>query len=239
MKFETFIPNSLSPIPEKGPLSELYINLKINLLKEHHTKIENLYSQEQREYKRMALEEEEIFGENQDGEDYCSDYWIYIRELEETHLRLHRYSMILATFAYVETSFDKLCFEIEKRLILPISYKDLKSDGFTRSVSYIEKVTKLKVNQPSHIWENITTLKKLRHCIIHCSGDLSKLKEEQENKQKKTRNKVLNTDGLGILDKDFLLVEDKYIQQIFEDVRVYLISISSRVNKELASMPLN
>ncbi|MBQ4801077.1 hypothetical protein J8L73_18455 [Pseudoalteromonas sp. MMG006] len=235
-----FVPSSLSPIPEKGPLSEHYINLKFNLLKEHHSKIENLYKEEKSEYEKEALEEEARFGENQDGEPYCSDYWIYLRELEETHLRLHRYSMILATYAYVETSFDKLCFEIEERLNLPISYKDLKSDGLTRSECYIDKVTKVKVNMPSHIWEKITTLQKLRHCIIHCSGDLSKLREEQTEKPKKTtRNTALNTDGLGILDKDFLLVEEKYISQIFEDVREYLISISSRVYKDLASTPLN
>lgn len=236
MKFEPYI----NTIPEKNPLTEHYINLKINLLKEHHTKIETLYNEEKNELRRMAIEEDKIFGENQDGEPYCSEYWVYLKELEEIHLRLHRYSMILATYAYVETSFDNLCCRIEERLNLPISYKDLKFDGLARSVSYIGKVTKIKAKDPSHIWEKIATLQKLRNCIIHCSGDLSKLKEEQTEKQKKpTRDAAQKTDGLGILANDFLLIEAKYIPQLFDDVREYLITISSHVDKELAALSLN
>lgn len=210
----------LSVNPDLQPITERSIKLKFQYLRQHYLKLEEIFQEEAKELRLEAITEDKYFGTNQNNEEYCSDYWIYLQELEFVHMRMHRYSAILALYSYLESSLQKLCFTYEEKFQCPISVTELSGDGVERCTKYIKKVAGINCKSPNHIWESVETLNKVRNCIMHGAGDATLIRSSTSFIKKIEHDK-----DLYFIDKYLLMIPDEFIIRMISDVETFLLRL--------------
>jgi len=210
----------LSVNPDLQPVTERSIKLKFQYLRQHYLKLEKIFQEEAKELQLEAITEDKYFGTNQNNEEHCSDYWIYLQELEFVHMRMHRYSAILALYSYLESSLQKLCFTYEKKFSFPVSVTELSGCGVERCTQYIKKVAGINCKSPSHIWENVETLNKVRNCIMHGAGDTTLIRSSN-----KLIKKITYDEDLYLIDKHLLMIAHEFIIRMIRDVEKFLLRL--------------
>lgn len=214
--------------PDTSPLSLELIKIKIGYLKKHHNRVENLFEAEKKELALEANEEESHFGTNQFGEEYSSINWLLVQEIQFVNIRMHRYSTILAIYSYLESSLQKVCFEVEKKKSCPISVKDINKDGIERSVLYIEKVTSINPKLPNDTWGKIQNLKSVRNCIMHGSGDINLVRDSYSHKIK---NLAKEEEVLTLIDQRLIMVKSEFIIDVLTCIEAYLVELNKSVQE--------
>jgi hypothetical protein len=214
--------------PDTSPVSLELIKIKIGYLKKHHNRVENLFEAEMKELALEAEEEESHFGTNRFDEEYSSINWLLVQEIQFVNIRMHRYSTILAIYSYLESSLQKICFEVEKNKLCPISVKDLNKDGIERSVLYIEKVTSINPKLPNDTWENIQHLKSVRNCIMHGSGDINLVRDSYK---KKIENLAVGDKVLTLIDQCLIMVKSEFIIDVLTCIEAYLVELNKNVQE--------
>ncbi|MBQ4864578.1 hypothetical protein J8L98_23120 [Pseudoalteromonas sp. MMG013] len=229
MKFKSFIPFIAY---EQAPVNSQSIKTKFNYLRSHHDKVENLFNTEVLTLESMAETEESYFGRNQFGEEHQSDHRFWIQEIEYVHIRMHRYSTVLAIYAYLEISLQKTCSDIENHLLLPISVTDLNGSGITRCVNYINKLTDINAKKPSNAWNKILKLNAVRNCIMHGTGDTNLLRESNKNK---LLDIVRNDINLDLIGDSFIFIKSQFIIDVLADVELYLLELHQSVTNKYSN----
>jgi len=162
--------------PELESVVKYTITSKVTLLRTHFKKIENIFQEELESCgKGVCIENVRAKNhEDDNGYDYrTSDS---LRDIEFIYLRMHRYSAILAAYSYLENSMNKLCADCEGKMSIPLSVNNLSGEGIVRCRTYLEHLASIDFSEINKEWSHLTTLNKLRNCIMHADGDASKIR---------------------------------------------------------------
>ena len=162
--------------PDLWNLSSYAIQEKSKYVRIYFEKIEKMFEEEANELKALSRAENEKTKYDEDDSGYNHFYDDLLMEIEFIHLRMHRYSAILATYAYLEIAMNNICHEVERRLNLLVSVSDFKGDGVQRSKAYLEKLAGFDFNIINPVWSRVLLLSKVRNCIMHANGDAAKVK---------------------------------------------------------------
>lgn len=203
--------------PEIAKVDLFSIKNKIELLQEYSEKIETVYQKEHESLWSLCKEENERTKDHEDDTQHDYSYSDSLRDIEYIYLRMHRYSSILAMYSYLESSMNSICSQQEKILKLPISVTDLKGDGIPRCKTYLEKLVLVDFQPINALWSRITTLNKLRNCIIHGAGDAEKMNGTQG-----LCALIENTDGLSFVEQKLVMMSKDFVLSAMGDIGEFL-----------------
>lgn len=105
-----------------------------------------------------------------DFNDYYSDLVFGLDELQGVLYK----SFIISIFSYIEYYLSYLCDSIYKNKKVMFSHKDIKGDGVTRAVTYIEKTLDIQFPQNEQLKNDFKIIKLIRNSIIHNNAYINK-----------------------------------------------------------------
>lgn len=204
--------------PELGRVVKSSVTSKVTLLKSHFQKIECVFKSESESlFAQWKIEWDRTKDHQDDSQvDYSSSD--ELRVLDFVYLRMHRYSAILAAYSYLESSLNKLCFDIQNEKNIPLSVNTLRADGINRYKEYLDKYACIDFVKINGIWANLTELNKLRNCIIHADGDTDKIKGNS-----KLINIIENNSDIFFIEEKLVMVTSEFIDKSFNDIESILI----------------
>jgi hypothetical protein len=136
-----------------------------------------------------------------------------------------RYSFVVLVNLFVESSLRELCCAVQDLKEITERVPNPRSNIIEKRKKFL---CEAGVSVSQELWEPITTLTKVRNCIIHASGKVSRSNSKDEQYLREVAKQ-----GLGILisdiyserelhalyrEGDMLVLEAKYCTQIVEDI---------------------
>ena len=217
--------------PELQPVSISSIKETTKYLRKHYQKIEQIFSTELEELCEEARDEDELMeGQtNQFGEAYCSDFWMVAKEIDFIHIRMHRYSTVLSLYAVLEKTLKTFCQGNDEIHQGKIGLKDLKGTGIELYYNYLTKVCDFSFDPVNDCWSRIQTLRKIRNCIVHSTGDVDL--DNNKNGKDNFIKLVESEKHVYFIERHLLMVKEEYIIQAIDDVEKFLIYMLDYSNK--------
>ena len=205
--------------PELGAVTPYTVNEKCRYLRKHFDRIEKVFEVESEELWAASLAENERTKDHEDDSEHDYRHSDSLREIEFISLRMHRYSSILSSYAYLENSMNKLCEEYHIAKQLPLDPSQVKGEGIERSKLYLSKLAELDFDKINKEWSQLQILNALRNCIIHADGDVNLTR-------KKLDNIINNTPGLSFVDNSLIMMEASYIHSAVDAIQTLLLHLS-------------
>lgn len=110
-------------------------------------------------------------------------------ELEEHHFDeynvllsmsvLIRHSLFTSTYSVLETFLNDLCSTLKEERNLVIEINDLNGAGIFRAQTYLSKMIHVSFPSSHRSWQRICNYNRLRNCLVHADGQLSKDSNKQ------------------------------------------------------------
>lgn len=194
------------------------IESKVSFLHSHFEKIENIFKEE---LDCLANECELESERTKDHEDDSQlDYRLpdSLREIEYIYLRMHRYSAVLAVYAFLESSMNILCTDFEKKMNIPISVSDMRGEGINRFKLYLERLASVDFDKINPQWSNLKTLNKLRNCIMHADGNADKMQGSS-----KLIGLIDARSDLFFIEKNLVMLSSEFVYKSIEDIKAALL----------------
>lgn len=194
--------------------SQNAIKSRLTAIKHLYERVEYSHEQESREL--QALIETASVESNEHG--------LPAIELQflKHYSRFHRNSTILVCYSILESNMVAICDRYEKQRNLPIALDDLKGQGINRCKDYLEKFGIVDFNNPEikKYWEKLPVLNKLRNCIAHAEGNISKFT--------KLKADTINGEvGLSI-QHNHVEIDTKYIMSSIDRIQGLLLSLLNK-----------
>jgi len=195
-----------------SPVHTLSVKRRISSLKDVFLKVESIHGGE---YERF---ESELSHELKKPED--SDYSYYLsdslRELDHDFYRVHRISMILSLYAYLENSMMTLC--EQRRGDSKFSVKDLSGSGIRRCKTFLETIGEYNFSDHhiNPLWSKLTLLNNVRNSLAHTEGYIS----EDSKLKKKT---IEGVEGLYFEDSPVVMIDKSYVLKSMDTVEKFLL----------------
>lgn len=203
--------------PELASVDMYSIKTKTDFLKKHFEIIENVFEDESKSLSELCQKENEKTKNDDDDHNYDYRYSDSLMEIEFVYLRMHRYTSILAAYSYLESSMSIICHQKKLELDLSISAEELKGDGIVKYQKYLEKICKSDFSSINKLWSDLATLNKVRNCIMHCSGDASKI-----NGHDAFIKLVNNTKELSFIEKNIIMISSKFVLDSIKNITDFL-----------------
>lgn len=122
--------------------------------------------------------------------DYDDEVLAQKHRLDVMFPRILRYSLATQLFMLIETNFDVVCDEIAERKTLLLRSRDFKGSLFDRVRLFVQKVANLPLVEDNN-WRDLTTLQKVRDCIVHAGGKLDESRDREFLRLVITKNQGL------------------------------------------------
>lgn len=166
-----------------------------------------------------GLSEEEIREVN----DYLSDdYYI----IEEVNVSLHRKSILVSIYSFLENSMNSLCRHSHAIHKYPVKVDDLKGEGIVRAKNYIEKLASVDFSTLNQEWSHLMALNKIRNCIVHSEGDVTNPKSSSQ-----LANIINNNNGLSLKDNRYIKIEKEFIDSCIDIIENFIENLYQQVFK--------
>ena len=203
--------------PELAAVDKYSIKTKIDYLKKYFEIIESVFEDESKSLSKLIRNEDEKTKSDIDDRNYDYRYCDSLMEIEFVYLRMHRYASILALYSFLESSMSKICHQKKLELNLPISAEEIKGDGIVKYKKYLSEYCKSDFSTINKIWSDLVTLNKVRNCIMHCSGDASKIKRTDDF------IKLVNkTKELSFIEKNLIMISSKFVLDSIKNITDFL-----------------
>ena len=207
--------------------TENYSNLFITLIKndsenklekfrQYAQGIESEFKQEVKQRNKRFDEQTEELDDYEKAElkEFLSDTYV---QLEDIYVKIHRRSILVSIYSFLENSLNRLCNQLNSRNKYPIKVEDLKGEGVVRAKIYLEKLVQIDFSIINTEWSCIQELNKLRNCIVHCEGDISNYRQK-----KAIENIVKNNKNLSLLFDHEIMVDYEYIDSVLTNTEAFL-----------------
>lgn len=145
-------------------------------------------------------------------------------DLDEIYTRyfpnLQRSSAFLTLYAFLEHELERLCIKLKSRYQLKANTNDISGNGITRSMTYMQKIALLNINETEATWAKLKVINKVRNLLVHSNGQL-KDHDGTEKKDKKALNQLrphISGEDEIMIASSFLL----YVLDVFDGYFQYL-----------------
>ncbi|MGH7595142.1 MAG: hypothetical protein ACREOI_02270 [bacterium] len=164
---------------------------------------------------------------------HYGEYSALKRELEYSYDRLvsiSRYSIVVLLHMIVETQMRAFCLELQKEKKkgrekdkqgkLPSrTFSDFRGGPIEQSKLYLTKIVGISLEKNPK-WDNLMTLQKVRDCIIHAYGDVSRSRDQEYLRKlvQQGRYIEIDVDGKLIIRRDFCEDQIKNFSDFFKEL---------------------
>jgi hypothetical protein len=133
---------------------------------------------------------------------------------------LHRYSVFVTLFSFLETELNELCKRIQNKDNLGLSFTDISGKGIDRAAKYLDKIAGIKITEEPNIWGNIKNMRELRNKIVHNAGKIDDSDRNDNSLKKFIKEKpdFLIGNSEIIIKNGFLLFVIDTIELLFKDI---------------------
>lgn len=220
----------LSQSALKG-LSEYYKKSESLLESDKKSDLSRIEEKVQELGRDKKLTEDEKYGEwNLLMNDHDTTYEMFFTNL-------FRYSCVVLVNLVLEDHLHKLCWALFKVKKHPESPK---GDGINACKRYIQR---FHLSYDQSVWDFIDDLRRIRNCIVHSSGDVSRRNPKQQSELR-----VIAKKNIGIhigresrqyhltplyLDDDMIIIEPRYCESIIHGVIVLFETLCKAANLPL------
>lgn len=209
--------------PELDRVTTRTVKNKISYLRCHFEKIENIFKIESEELLQEVNLENKRTKSHEDDSQYDYRPSDSLRDIEFIYLRMHRYSAILASYSYLESSMLKICTDLEKRRNIAISVSDLQGDGIFRCKKYLNKMAGIDFEEINHQWSDLATLNKLRNCIVHADGDAERVRGSDN-----FIAQIESSADLFFVEERLLMISSNFVYSSLNNIESVLVYLASR-----------
>lgn len=129
---------------------------------------------------------------------------------------MHRESIFITSFNYLEHSLNEYCRLISKLSENPIKLNDLNHKGVQRAIVYLKKIALLDLSEANTEYEFIANSNRLRNRIVHAGGILPSNQEEKVNKFIESQENLAGSPDHGIV------FREAFIPQFINNLAGYL-----------------
>lgn len=206
--------------PELGSVTPYTITSKCDYLRRHFDRIERIYQEESDELLIACQAEQERTKDHGDDGEHNYSYSDTIREIEFVSLRMHRYSAILASYAYLENSMSKLCVKYHDSMGISLKPAEVSGDGIVKFRLYLEKLAKVDFETVNKQWSHLTTLNLIRNCIVHADGDANLIKQSS-----KLIGIINNSKNLSFIEEQLIMMDASYIRSTVDTIQSFLLHL--------------
>ncbi|PIB45223.1 hypothetical protein AOA59_05490 [Pseudomonas sp. 2822-15] len=206
--------------PELGSVTPHTITSKCDYLRRHFNRIERVYQEESDELLIACQSEQERTKDHEDDSEHNYSYSDAIREIEFFSLRMHRYSAILASYAYLENSMSKLCGKYYESMDLPLKPEEVRGEGIVKFRIYLEKLAKIDLETVNKNWSHLTTLNLIRNCIVHADGDANLIKNSS-----KLIGIINKSKNLSFIEEQLIMMDASYISSTVDTIQGFLLHL--------------
>ncbi|MBD1571586.1 hypothetical protein [Aliivibrio sp. S10_S31] len=192
-----------------------------NTIRNNLTAIKQLYKRVESSHERDFDELQTLISTVQEESNECEVPAIEIYFLKQ-YSRFHRNSTILICYSILESNMVAICEKYASQRKLPIKLADLNGNGILKCKKYLENFEIVDFNEPEikKHWEKLPVLSKLRNCIAHAEGDLSKYT--------KLKPDTINGEiGLSIKN-NHVEIESSYVIDSIDRVQNFLLSLHNK-----------
>lgn len=216
MKKFVFTPSPINP--ELESVTPYTANRKTSFLRSYFDKIESSFQEESILLWEECKLENERTKEHDDDSEYDFRASDSLQEIEFIYLRMHRYSAILASYAYLESSMMKLCNELDLKVSPEPPLKETKGEGIEKCKTYFSRTTGVNFTEINTEWSQVATLNKIRNCIIHADGDSSRMKKRQQLID------IIHVDNdLSLIENNLVMVSSNFIHRSIDNIKTVLV----------------
>lgn len=167
------------PIDDKNEYFEKYLHLIKNTLDKEWKDLE-IKAKKYKNAKPIQTE----YG-SYDPNDFFADMAYEIEEMEQLMYR----SYIIGVFVFMESQISNLCELIGKKETF--SYKDLKGNGISRSIKYLEAVLKIKFPLEKDTRNEFEIARIIRNALVHREGEIEDIDKQKITKYITDNPKIL------------------------------------------------
>ncbi|WP_157404859.1 hypothetical protein [Pseudomonas putida] len=203
--------------PELGSVTPYTIKAKCSYLRRHFDRIEKVFQVETEELWAYCQAELERTKDHDDDSEHNYTYSDDLREIEFTSLRMHRYSSILSSYAYLENSMDKQCKKYHASMELPLKPSEVTGDGIVKFKLYLERLAKIDFETVNKQWSHLKSLNHIRNCIIHADGDANQIKQPR-----KVIDIVNATKDLNFIEEHLVMMDASYVHTTIDTIESFL-----------------
>lgn len=216
MKKFVFTPSPINP--ELESVTPYTINRKTGFLRSYFDKIESSFREESKllwEECKFENERTKHHGDDSEHDYRASDS---LQEIEFIYLRMHRYSAILACYAYLESGMVKLCNELDLKESPLVSFNETKGEGIERCKTYFSRTTGVNFTKINTEWCQVTTLNKIRNCIIHADGDSRRMRKKQQ-----IIDTINKDNDLSLIEDSLVMISSNFIHRSIDNIKTVLL----------------
>ena len=185
------------------------------------TAIKQLYNRVEASHEQELHELETLIDSAPEGSNEYEVTGIELHFLRH-YSRFHRNSTILVCYSVLESNMVAICDRYATQRKLPIKVDDLKGNGILRCKAYLEKFEIVDFNDPEikNHWEKLPVLNKLRNCIAHAEGDITKF----------TKLKPDTVNGeIGLsMKSNHVEIESSYVLNSIDRIQNFLLSLRNK-----------
>lgn len=206
--------------PELEKVTKFTVKKKASYLRSHFKSLENTFQEKSASlWQEIELEDKRTENHDDDSQyDYSASE--SLKEIEHIYLRMHRYSAILATYSYLESSMNKLCEEFKKKMKIKISVDDLNGDGIHRCKKYLTLLANVDFEKINPQWSHLATLNKLRNCIMHADGNAELVRDSE-----KFITQIKSNRDMYFVEQNMVMVSNDFVCQSIDNIEIVLIHI--------------
>ncbi|MFB1083112.1 hypothetical protein [Jeotgalibacillus sp. JSM ZJ347] len=195
------------------------VTYQLEKLKDYGEYIESNLKQEMNKIEDSLKELDE-----DEADEFVEFYYDDIAHFRDEFPRLMRNSQFTTIYSFLESKMLDLCEKYEQDLKL----SEITGKGIVKAQIYLKKV--IKIDFPDHAkeWQYIKKSNKVRNCIVHANGDVSKLSESD---QRKLINVVNDLEHISINKQRHLILDEKFCFNFINITENFLETIFKSVKK--------
>jgi hypothetical protein len=150
----------------------------------------------------------------------AEDYGVELGQYEDTFPRILRYSLFTMLMSMTEASITTLCHGVRQIFRLEESFDQRKGDVINRGIEkYIKKHLHIDTSEYTHLIGFVDSLRKLRNCIVHSEGHISRRAEEEEADLRKF---VDSTPTLEINHYEQIVILEGFIEDSVQNAKLLI-----------------
>lgn len=196
-------------------IRERMTEIQLNSLRRYNEELETKFKEDLNDtiqhYEKMVSETEK----DSDSLEQIAEFCHYDKEAIKEFIKTLRYSLLVTSYSFLETSLDKLCHMFYKRKGISIPPSGLTEKGIDRSKEYLKKHCSVIFPSGKRDWQELKNLNKIRNCIVHANGNILRLKDKESKDLLKV---IQDTSGVIAERCRMIVVDETYIPQILTNI---------------------
>jgi len=152
--------------------------------------------------------------------------------------RILRYSSIVSTFILVESALSAICHELQREDGFSLNLADLSGKGLDQCRKFLTRVAGVDLSELDPEWRQFSDWRRIRNCIVHANGDLSRAGDSGVIRQAMTRLDGVSESQSAWSHGGEIKIDAGAVEGLIQSGKSFVMGIMDRVFGPLPPDPL-